>query len=159
MGQAAEWEGPAKASEETLEQLARTAPYGFAIVREGQLRWANAALAELAGRPDAEALVGVAFSELCSDGGQGLPERTRARAVECTLRRPVGAERRVICRLAWPSSPGTDAWWIEDVTQLRMLERDPRGQSCACTARPVRATAARQRSGRDPAVSPSYARR
>jgi signal transduction histidine kinase len=125
MGQAAEIEGPAKASAETLEQLARMAPLGFAMVREGQLRWANAALAELAGRPDAEALVGLSFSELCADGGQGLPSASREQAVECTLRRPVGAERRVIWRLAWRElAPGTDAWWIEDVTQLRMLERE-----------------------------------
>ena len=47
----------------------------------------------------------------------------RTRPVECALRRPAGAERRVICQLAWRDlAPGSDVWSFEDVTQLRAVE-------------------------------------
>jgi signal transduction histidine kinase len=124
MGQAAEREATASACEESLARLAEALPDGVAVVHDGLVRWANAAFAELCGRAHPAALVGARFSELFADAGQGLPERSRTRPLECTLRRP-GAERRVLCQLVWPElGGGADAWRCEDVTQLRTLERE-----------------------------------
>ena len=123
MGQAAEREAPANGREESLAQLAHALPDGVALVHDGRVRWVNPAFAALAGRSEAAALTGARFADLFADAGQGLPNRTRTRPLECTLRRPAGADRRVICQLAWPElAPGSDAWCFEDVTQLRALE-------------------------------------
>src|SRR5262245_35791390 len=125
MGQAAEREAPMSECETSLAQLARALPEGVVVVRDGRVRWANPAFAELAGRSDAGSLDGAGFADLFADAGQGLPDRTRTRPLECTLRRASGGERRVLCRLAWPAlAPGSDAWCFEDVTQLRALERE-----------------------------------
>jgi signal transduction histidine kinase len=125
MGQAAEREAPATLSEESLAQLAHALPDGIACVHDGRVLWVNPVFAELAGRTEAAALAGTRFSDLFADAGQGLPDRARTRPVECGLRRPAGGERRVTCQLAWPDlAPGSDAWRIQDVTQLRSLERE-----------------------------------
>ena len=125
MGQAAEREAPISDCEHSLAQLAHAMPSGVVVVRDGRVRWANPAFVELAGRTDAAALDGASFAELFADAGQGLPDRTRTRPLECSLRRPAGAERRVLARLVWPAlKPDSDAWWFEDVTQLRALERE-----------------------------------
>jgi signal transduction histidine kinase len=125
MGQAAEREAQAGDGEQRLAQLAHALPAGVVVVRDGCVLWANPAFAELAGRGDAGALAGAGFADLFADAGQGLPDRTRTRPLECSLRRPAGAERRVLARLVWPAcAPGCDAWWFEDVTQLRALERE-----------------------------------
>jgi signal transduction histidine kinase len=124
MAHQAEWEA-GKAAEERLEWLAQVLRHGIALVHEGRVRWASPALAELAGRTSPADLVGTLFVDLFVDAGQGVPERARSHAVECLLRRPAGAERRVICRLAWPDlANDADTWWLEDVTQLRTLERE-----------------------------------
>ncbi len=125
MGQAAESETPTRIAEDLLERFACALPVGVVLQHDGCLRWVNPAFAELAGRPPGSGLAGTRFLDLFADAGQGLPDGARIRPVECTLRRPAGGERRVICRLAWPEiAPGADAWSFEDVTQLRSVERE-----------------------------------
>ena len=122
MGQAAEREEPAQAVPEFLPGLAQALPLGIALVAEGRVRWANPALRRArAAATQAAELIGIRFADLFADAGQGLPDRARTRPVECALRRPNGAERRVICQLAWPRSRSRAAtlWSVEDVTQLR----------------------------------------
>src|SRR5262245_7473275 len=119
MGQAAEREARVGDGEHHLAQLAHALPSGIVVVRDGCVQWVNAAFAELAGR-DGGALIGTSFTDLFADAGQGLPDAARSRPLEYSLRRPAGAERRVLGRLVWPAlAPGCDAWWFEDVTQLR----------------------------------------
>jgi signal transduction histidine kinase len=121
MGQAVECAEPTKTAREVLERLAADCVHGVALVREGRVRWASASLVELAGHSGPQALIGARWGELFRDVGHGIPDRDRP--IECALRRPSGAERRVICRLFWRElEPGTVAWWIEDVTLLRSLE-------------------------------------
>ncbi len=122
MGQAAEREDPAPDALQVL-RLAQGLPLGVALVSDGHIRWANPALAELAGRTLAAELAGIPFADLFADAGQVLMDCARTRPVECALRRPIGAERRVICQLAWRDlAPGSDAWSFEDVSQLRAVE-------------------------------------
>ncbi len=122
MGQAAEREDPALEALQVLH-LAQGLPLGLALVSDGHIRWANQALAELAGRTLAAELAGVPFADLVADAGLVLMDCARTRPVECALRRPTGADRRVICQLAWRDlAPGSDVWSFEDVTQLRAVE-------------------------------------
>jgi signal transduction histidine kinase len=123
MGQAAEREVPAQEVPAFLPGLAQALPLGIALVADGRVRWANPALAELSGREEASELVGLPFADLFVDAGQGPPDRARMRPVECALRRPNGAERRVICQLAARDlAPGSDVFSFEDVTQQRAVE-------------------------------------
>jgi signal transduction histidine kinase len=124
MGQAVESETLPPGSE-ALARFAAALPLAVALVRDGRVCWANPALAELSGRSDPQELVGLRFDALLCDAGGGLPEHARARAVECTLRCASGEERRVIChRVGQGLAPGSDAWWLEDATQLRLVERE-----------------------------------
>jgi signal transduction histidine kinase len=123
MGQAAEREEPAQEVPELLPGLAQALALGIALVADGRIRWANPALAELSGRGQVSELIGIALADLFSDAGQGLPDRARLRPVECGLRRPNGAERRVVCQLVCSDlAPGSDLFSFEDVTQLRAVE-------------------------------------
>jgi len=125
MGQAAESVTPPQTAEEILGRFACALPYGVVLLHDGRVRWANPTLLELAGRAQVAEIDGARFADLFADAGQGLPDRSRTRSVECALRRPTGAERRVICQLVWPDfAPGSDAWSVEDVTPLRALERE-----------------------------------
>ncbi len=125
MGQAAHRETPANRCEDSLARLAQALPDGVALVHDGCIRWVNPAFVRLAGRSDPGELAGACFLDLFADAGQGLPDRARTRPIECTLRRPTGAEHRVLCELTWPEfAPGLDAWRCEDVTPLRSLERE-----------------------------------
>src|SRR5262245_53979516 len=122
MGQAAEREEAAPDVPEILPGLAQALPLGIALVAEERVRWANPALAELSGRAQASELIGISFTDLFAEAGQGLPDRARSRPVECALRRPNGPERRVICQLACRDlTPGSDLFSFEDVTQLRAV--------------------------------------
>jgi signal transduction histidine kinase len=111
--------------EEAVRDLATSLPLPVLLVREGRLVWMNERLVELAGRGSASALRGTALDDLLLDGGSGLPNPQAPRAVECALRRPDGQLRTVICRPSWPDvGPKTSGWVIEDVTHVRVLERE-----------------------------------
>jgi signal transduction histidine kinase len=126
MGQAGvESEALDKTAAEALDRLALALSHGVALVREGRVVWANAALTALAGLPDAKPLIGTRLSDLVKDASDGLPDANRERPVEGTLRLVFGTVRRVVCHRVWRDiEPGTDAWWFENVTQLRDLERE-----------------------------------
>lgn len=125
MSGAAEWEGSAKAAEEALARVAAAIPQGVALVRGGQVVWANRRLLELTGRVSLESLVGVDLCDLLSDAGHGLPAPRDSRPVECRLRRTSGEERSVVWRPVWTEiAPQTDAWLVEDTTHVRALERE-----------------------------------
>ncbi len=112
----------AKRSEDAVRCLASAISEGVAFVREGRIVWANEALAAMAARAGAAELVDQELVRLAEDTGEGLPDASRSGPIECGLRRPDGALRRVLWRLAWPElAPGTDAWVVEDPTPLREL--------------------------------------
>ena len=112
----------AKRREDAVRRLAGAISEGLAFLQEGRILWANEALAAMAGRPGAADLAGRALEEVASDTGLGLPGRGREGPLDCALRRPGAAPRRVIWRLAWPEiAPGTDAWVVEDPTRVREL--------------------------------------
>ncbi len=120
---AAEGEGEAKSAEESLRRLAGAIPHGVVLLREGCVVWCNDVFLKLAGHDALADVVGTELGELLADAGQGLPDASGARSVECRLRTVAGETRTVICRPAWHGiSPGTDAWVIEDVTRARALE-------------------------------------
>ncbi len=109
------------APSEAEQRLAAAVSTGVARVVEGRLVWANARLVEMAGRGRLAALVGVPLADLFADAGSGLPSPRRA--VECRLRRPDGASRRVVCRPA--GGQGGDALLVvDDVTHERSLESE-----------------------------------
>jgi signal transduction histidine kinase len=111
--------------DESLERIAAAIPVGVALVRGERLVWINDRLAEMAGRSSPAALVGSGLAELFKDTGNGLPNPSRPRAVECGLPRPDGQLRRAICRLAWPEAGAAPAAWVvEDVTHVRVLETE-----------------------------------
>jgi signal transduction histidine kinase len=97
-------------------------PVGLLRVQDGCVAGANGALRALAGRGDA--LLGLKLEDLLEDTGRGLPRPAGPAAVECSLRRPDGSRRGVLCRrAAWRA--GVDAaWWIEDITSRRDLEAE-----------------------------------
>jgi signal transduction histidine kinase len=118
----------ARASEpvpEHFRQLAAALTEGVAVVRFGQLVWANDRLVTLSGRRSPTDLVGRVFRDLFGDTGRGLPDANAPRSLECALHRSDGEVRTVICRPAWrdPDSDA-DAWVIEDATHVRMLEAE-----------------------------------
>lgn len=109
-----------KRSEDAVRRLASVLSEGVAFVREGRIVWANEALAAMAARPRAADLVDLDLAGLVLDAGEGLPEVSRPAPIECDLRRPNGALRRTLWRLAWSEIvPGTDAWVVEDPTPVR----------------------------------------
>ena len=112
----------AKRSEDAVRRMASAISEGVAFVREGRIVWANEALAAMAARPGAADLAGEEIARLAQDTGDGLPDGSRSGPIECGIRRPDGALRHLVWRLAWPElSPGTDAWVIEDPTAVREL--------------------------------------
>jgi signal transduction histidine kinase len=120
-----DWEGSAKAAEEALARVASAIPQGVALVRGGQVVWANRRLLETTGRASLEALVGADLCDLLVDAGHGLPGARQTRPVACRLRRASGEERSVVWRPVWPEiTPDTDAWIVEDTTHVRSLERE-----------------------------------
>jgi signal transduction histidine kinase len=122
MEQGAGWREDAKRSEDAVRRMASAISEGVAFVREGRIVWANEALAAMAARAGAGELVDQALVRLVEDTGSGLPDASRPGPLECGLRRPDGALRRVLWRLAWPElAPGTDVWVIEDPTPVREL--------------------------------------
>jgi signal transduction histidine kinase len=118
-------EGGEKSAEESLRRLAAAIPYGVAFFRGACVVWGSDVFLKLAGHDSLADLVGTELDELLADSGQGLPDASGSRKVECQLRTAGGEPRTVICRPVWPEiSPETDAWIIEDVTRTRALERE-----------------------------------
>jgi len=122
MEQGAGCQEDAKRSEDAVRRLASSVSEGVAFVREGRIVWANDALATMAARPLAAELVDVELGRLAADLGEGVPGGSRRGQLQCRLRRPDGALRRVVWRLAWPEiGAGTDVWVVEDPTPVREL--------------------------------------
>ena len=110
------------APSEAEERLAAAVSSGVARLSQGRLVWANARLVEMAGRGRLAALVGMPVAELFADAGNGLPGPQRV--VECRLRRPDGAGRRVVCRPAGRGEAGDGLLVVDDVTHERSLESE-----------------------------------
>jgi len=110
---------------EDFRLLAEALSDGVAVVRSGQLIWANDRLLVLSGRRLPTELVGMVFRDLFKDSGRGLPDASGPRSLECALHRSDGEMRTVICRLARRDSDSdADAWVVEDATHVRMLEAE-----------------------------------
>jgi signal transduction histidine kinase len=106
-----------------LRQLAAAVPHGVMLVQDGCVVWANERLAEMSGR--GASLDGLKVSDLLRDIEDGIPRPGAPAAVECSLCRPDGELRTVICRRAWEERDGGPGGWVvEDVTHTRVLERE-----------------------------------
>ncbi|UCE86156.1 MAG: PAS domain-containing sensor histidine kinase [Deltaproteobacteria bacterium] len=104
------------------QRLAEGLPVGIAFCSQGRIRWANAAFLRLFGCGELSKLCGTSWSALFEDSGAGLPDPT-AVGVECDLRRPDRAPRRVLVRqIGAGRDASEEAWTIVDVTHERQLE-------------------------------------
>ena len=107
---------------ERIVALAAALSHGVAFVRDGCITWASERLTETAAR--GAALVGTKLADLFADAGDGIPRAGGPDALECWLERP-DERRTVVCRLAWEETDEAPAAWvIEDLTHLRVLERE-----------------------------------
>lgn len=125
MSEAAQWSAQQPVGER-IRALADAIPSGVILVRSERVAWASERFAETAGRNSAAALIETPLRDLFTDTGSGLPDAKTRRAIECQLRRPDGDTRTVVCRLAGAAveSAGTAAWVVEDVTHVRVLDRE-----------------------------------
>ncbi len=104
----------------TAPALAYVASEGVAWTVDGSIAWANARLAEIAGRAS---LVGMKLDDLIDDLGDGLPGDPGSAPAECEIQRPNGERRAVLCRCAQRDAEHLTATWvIDDVTRARRLE-------------------------------------
>ena len=111
--------------DDDLRRLLDVTTDGLALLRAGRLVWANAALAALAGVPDAKDLIGVALQDLFADAGHGIPDGACQGPMRCRLLRPGGEPRAVVVE----SIPATGvrsqlALRVRDVTDLHTLESE-----------------------------------
>jgi two-component system sensor histidine kinase KdpD len=97
-------------------------PVGLLHIHDGCVSGANGALRALSGLGDA--LAGRKLDDLLEDTGRGLPREAGPASVECTLVRPDGSRRTVLCRRALLRLGPGQAWWIEDVSARRQLEAE-----------------------------------
>jgi signal transduction histidine kinase len=123
MGEAAEREAAGGSAEHGLRRLVAGLPDGFALLRGDRLLWANQRLVDLCGLGSLPELLSMPVGELFEDTGRGAPGLQAPAQLECGLRRPYGERKAVVCeRLEWDSPPEQEAWLIQDVTALRVLE-------------------------------------
>ncbi len=112
------------ADTDTMRRLLDASPDGYALVRGGEISWASAGLAALAGVARAEALRGRAWGKLFSDSGFGVPEGSGV--VECGLVRPRLEPVSVsVDRVALDAKEDADppeAYRVRDLRSLRTLE-------------------------------------
>ena len=112
--------------DDELRRLLDATTDGLALVRAGRVVWANAALAQLAGAPDAKDLVGMALEDLFADAGHGVPDGALEGPHRCRLLRP-GAEPRAVVVEPIFASAGAGphaALRVRDVTDLHTLESE-----------------------------------
>jgi signal transduction histidine kinase len=117
-----------------LRQLLDATTDGLALVRAGRVVWANAALAGLAGAPDAKDLVGARLEDLFADAGHGLPSGDADGAIRSGLVRPGQEPRAVVVEpiRSAHGAPGplrhgvvpSTALRVRDVTDLHTLESE-----------------------------------
>lgn len=106
---------------ETLRRLLDASPDGHALVRAGEIVWASAGLARLAGEAQPEGLVGKPWLAIFETRGFGLPDGRDV--VECGLARagldpyPVSVDRVALD----PSAP-IAAYRVRDLRSVRTLE-------------------------------------
>jgi signal transduction histidine kinase len=113
------------AAEEPNAQEFGALAAGAIAIREKRIVWASERFAEIAGRATSDLLLGESLADLFADSGSGLPDPLTRRAVECGLVRPNRELRSVICRLVDREAGSETAMWvIEDVTHVRILERE-----------------------------------
>jgi signal transduction histidine kinase len=103
------------------QRVAALVSDGLLQVCGGRVAGANDRFAEMAGRRSLEDVLGTPLRDLFDDLGSGLP--AAGQVVECLLRRPDGAGRRVVCRGAGGAG-GAALFAVEDVTLLRTLETE-----------------------------------
>jgi signal transduction histidine kinase len=125
MIEAAQW-SVQKPVGDRLLALADAIPSGVILVRSERVAWASERFAEMAGRGSSAALIRARLEDLFRDTGSGLPDAKTRQAIECQLQRPDGDTRTVTCQLADVGGEfaGTAAWVVEDVTHMRLLERE-----------------------------------
>ena len=112
--------------EGSLHAFANVISGGVLLVSDERVCWASERLAEMAGFESSSDPVELPISELFSNTGNGLPGSTARAVIECELKRTDGSIRTVTCRFAEgvALAERTTAWVIEDVTHVRILERE-----------------------------------
>ncbi len=125
MGQAAEWESSGALGDALVRQLAAAVSDGLAWVENRRIEWVNERLAEMSGARLPSGLLGMDLTDAFVDTGGGRPDPVAPRAVECALCRSDGQVRTVICRPV-PLEPSStaDVWLVQDVTHVRLVERE-----------------------------------
>lgn len=114
-----------KASEDPqLRRLLDAVADGAALCREGRVVWANAALAELAGRAAPAELEGQPFDSLFEDVGSGRPGPGVAGAVPCRMARSDRAVRNVSVECARDGPEKAVAFIVRDRTREAVLEAE-----------------------------------
>jgi len=115
-----------ESGEGLLRAFANAMSDGVLLASTERVCWASEHLAEMAGFESAADLEDLPLGDLFFDMGDGLPAATTRDVVTCELARVDGSTRSVVCRLAVGFAPTEreTAWVIEDVTQLRTLERE-----------------------------------
>lgn len=111
--------------DDELRQLLDAASDGLALVREGEIVWANASLARLAGVAEAKDLVGMALEELFVDAGYGLPGLDADGPIRCRLARAGAEGRSVVAEpIGGILALRNGALRVRDVTDLHTLESE-----------------------------------
>jgi len=111
--------------DDELRQLLDAASDGLALVRHGEIVWANASLARLAGAVEAKDLVGMALEELFVDAGYGLPGLDADGPIRCRLARAGAEGRSVVAEpIGGILALRNGALRVRDVTDLHTLESE-----------------------------------
>jgi signal transduction histidine kinase len=109
--------------DDVLRRLLEASTDGLALLRDGRICFANAALAHMAAVPEAKDLVGLAVEDLFADAGRGMPGPADRGPVRCRLASP-GARARAVVVEPLPDIGRGGALRVREATDLHALETE-----------------------------------